>query len=215
MYPIRQYEEEEETESSYQESSTPTVSDTTDTDTESDTENDTTDSEYEYDAYSPETENIYDRIYFDDIEFLDTEKETNKYYIGLYEYIRSQSELLLGMTVSPNIFYKYPYNDVSRYLRAYSIVRNKFSTKNIQIMKLKIDTHTNTYTVLIKTYWIRLIQRHWKKIYKERMSFIKIRKRLSNQRHFELNGRYISGNNTLSPSLYGMLSIYNKKTIEM
>ena len=215
MYPIRQYEEEEETESSYQESSTPTVSDTTDTDTESDTENDTTDSEYEYDAYSPETENIYDRIYFDDIEFLDTEKETNKYYIGLYEYIRSQSELLLGMTVSPNIFYKYPYNDVSRYLRAYSIVRNKFSTKNIQIMKLKIDTHTNTYTVLIKTYWIRLIQIHWKKIYKERMEFIKLRKNISNQRHFELNGRYISENNTLPPSLYGMLSIYNKKTIEM
>ena len=211
MYPIRQYEEEEETESSYQESSTPTVSDTTDTDTESDTENDTTDSEYEYDAYSPETENIFDRIYYDDLEFLDTEKEDNHYYIGLYEYI--QPELLLGMTVSPNIFYKYPYNDVSRYLRAYSIVRNKFSTKNIQIMKLKIDTHTNTYTVLIKTYWIRLIQRHWKKIYKEHINFIKIRKNISNQRHFELKGRYVSGNNNLPPSLYGMLSIYNNRII--
>ena len=214
MYPIRQYEEEE-TESSYQESSTPTVSDTTDTDTESDTdtENDTTDSEYEYDAYSPETENIFDRIYYDDLEFLDTEKEDNHYYIGLYEYI--QPELLLGMTISPNRFYKYPYNDVSHYLRAYSIIRNKNSTKNIQIMKLKIDTHTNTYTVLIKTYWIRLIQIHWKKIYKERMEFIKLRKNISNQRHFELNGRYILGNNNLPPSLYGMLSIYNKKTIEM
>lgn len=205
----RHFVYEEETVSSYQESTTPTVSDTTDTD-----DDDTiTDSEYEYENYAPETENIFDRIYFDDIEFLDTEKEDGGYYIGLYEYIRSQSELLLGMTVSPSIFYKYQYNNLSRYLRAYSFVRNKYSTRNIQIMQLKIDTHMNTYTVLIKTYWIRLIQRHWRKNYKEWIKFIKIRKNISNQRHFEYKGRYVSGNNTPSPSLYGMLSVYNNRIV--
>ena len=213
MYPIRTIysEEEEETESSYHESTTPTGSDTSESDTtESNTEtseSDYTDSEYEYEIYQPEMENVFDMIYYDDFEFLDTEKENGHYYIGLYEYIRSQSELLLGTTVSPKTYYKYTCN-VSRYLRAYSIIRNKYSTKNIHIMQLKIDTH-NTYTVVIKTYWIRLIQRHWKKIYKERMSFIQIRKRLSNQRHFELNGRYVSGNNNLPSSLYGMLGVYN------
>lgn len=208
----RHFVYEEETVSSYPESTTPTVSDTTDTDDDDTDDDDTiTDSEYEYENYAPETENIFDRIYFDDIEFLDTEKEDGKYYLGLYEYIRSQSELLLGMTVSPNIFYKYQYNNLSHYLRAYSVVRNKYSTRNIQVMQLKIDTPTNTYTVLIKTYWIRLIQIHWKKIYKERMNFIKIRKNISNQIHFELKGRYILGNNNLPHSLYGMLSVYNKK----
>jgi len=201
----RHFVYEEETVSSYQESTTPTVSDTTDSDT---IDSYDTESEYEYDAYSPETENIFDSIYYDDNEFLDMVKEDNHYYIGLYEYI--QPELLLGMTVSPNRFYKYQYNDVCRYLRAYSIIRNKYSTKNVQVMQLKILTH-NTYTVIIKTYWIRLIQRHWKKIYKKRMDFIKIRKTLSNQKHFEFKGRYILGNNNLPPSLYGMLSIYNKK----
>ena len=199
MYPIRSYYEEEETESS-----TPTTSDTTES---SDTEPSDTDSEYEYEMYSPEMENVFNMIYYDDIEFLDEDKEDGHYYIGLYEYIHSKSELLLSTTVSPNIFYKYPYNNVSRYLRAYSIIRNKYSTKNIQVIQLKIDTQ-NTYTVIIKTYWIRLIQRHWKKIYKERMSFIQIRKNISNQRHFELKGRYIYGNNT-PPSLYGMLGCYN------
>ena len=208
MMDIRYFVYEEETVSSYQESTTPTMSDT---DTESDTDNDTTDSEYEYDAYSPDTENIFDMIYYDDSGFLDTDKEDNHYYIGLYEYIYKQYELLLGMTISPNIFYKYQYNNVSRYLRAYSLVRNKYSTKNLQVMQLKIDTHTNIYTVIIKTYWIRLIQRHWKKIYKERMNFIKIRKNISNQRHFELNGRYILGNNIKPNSLYGMLGRYNNK----
>ena len=77
-------------------------------------------------------------------------------------------------------------------------------------MQLKILTQ-NTFTVIIKTYWIRLIQRHWKKIYKIHLEFVNFRKNISNQRHFELKGRYISGNNTLPPSLYGMLSIYNKK----
>lgn len=214
----RHFVYEEETVSSYQESTTPTVSDTTDTDDDDDTitddDDDTiTDSEYEYENYAPETENIFDRIYFDDIEFLDTEKEDGSYYIGLFEYIRSQSELLLGMTVSPSIFYKYQYNNLSRYLRAYSFVRNKYSTRNIQIMQLKIDTRTNTYTVLIKTYWIRLIQIHWRKIYKERMNFIKIRKNISNQKHFEFKGRYVSGNNTLPKSLYGMLSVYNNRIV--
>ena len=180
--------------------------------TESDTTESDTDSEYEYEMYEPEMENIYDTIYFDDSEFLDADKEDSCYYIGFYEYIRSQSELLLGTTVSPKIFYKYPCGNVCRYLRAYSIVRNKYSTKNIQVMQLKILTH-NTFTVIIKTYWIRLIQRHWKKIYKERMEFIKLRKNISNQRHFDLNGRYKIGSNNLPPSLYGMLSIYNKKIL--
>lgn len=201
------YPEEEETESSYHESTTPTVSDTTtDSDTET-AESDYTDSEYEYEMYSPETENVFDIIYYDDVEFLDTEKENGHYYIGLYEYIHSRSELLLGATVSPKIFYKYPYNNVSRYLRAYSIIRNKYSTQNIQVFQLKIDTH-NTYTIIIKTYWVRLIQRHWKKTYKMRMSYIQMRKRLQNQKYFELNGRYICGNNGLIPSLIGMLWVY-------
>ena len=193
-------------------------------DTEDETEDDTveytestestelieTDSEYEYEEYAPDMENIFDMIYYDDFEFLDMVKQHNHYYLGLYDYISRNMELLLGTTVSPRIFYKYPYNNVSRYLRAYSIVRNKYSTKNIQIMQLKILTQ-NTFTVIIKTYWIRLIQRHWKKIYKIHLEFVNFRKNISNQRHFELKGRYISGNNTLPPSLYGMLSIYNKK----
>ena len=176
-----------------------------------------TDSEYEYEEYAPDMENIFDMIYYDDFEFLDMVKQHNHYYLGLYDYISRNMELLLGTTVSPRIFYKYPYNNVSRYLHAYSMIRNKFSTKNIHIMQLKIlETQLtttylhHTFTVIIKTFWIRLIQRHWKKIYRIRMEFILLRKRLKNQRYFELNGRYEIGSNTLPPSLYGMLSIYNK-----
>jgi hypothetical protein len=217
MYSIRNslYLSDEEPESD-------TEPDTTESDTtESDTTESETDSEYEYEIYEQEMEHIYDTIYFDDSEYLDNDKEDEHYYLGLYEYIRRNSELLIGTTVSPRIFYKYPYNNVSRYLRAYSIVRNKYSTKNIQIMQLKIiTTHLTTYThntltVIIKTYWIRLIQRHWKKIYKIRMESIKLRKNISNQRHFELNGRYKIGSNNLPPSLYGMLSMYNYKAVDV
>lgn len=197
-------ESTQNTESSqYTESSQDTELELIETDTE-------TDSEYEYELYAPEMENIFDMIYYDDIEFLDTDKENNHYYLGLHEYIRSLSEFVIGTTISTKIFYKYTYGNVSRYLRAYSIIRNKFSTKNINIMQLKIHPTTQTYNVIIKTYWIRLIQLHWKKIYKERMNFIQLRKRLQNQRYFELNGRYMIGSNTFPPSLYGMLSIYNK-----
>lgn len=212
MYNIRNsVNSSDEDDTEYESDQTDTISTESTESTESDT-----DSEYEYEIYDPFMENIFDMIYYDDSEFLDNDKEDGHYYIGLYDYVR-RTELLLGTTVSPRIFYKYPYNNVSRYLRAYSVLRNKYFTKNIQIMQLKIiqEQLTTTYihhtfTVIIKTYWIRLIQRHWKKIYKIRMDFIQLRKRFSNQRHFELNGRYISGNNTFPPSLYGMLSIYNK-----
>jgi hypothetical protein len=78
-------------------------------------------------------------------------------------------------------------------------------------MQLKINPLTYTHNVIIKTYWIRLIQRHWKKTYKMRMDFIQLRKRLSNQRYFELKGRYIIGSNVLPPSLNGMLGGYSIK----
>ena len=42
----------------------------------------------------------------------------------------------------------------------------------------------------IKTYWIRIIQRRWKRVYSEKMRKLRLRGGLRAQRHFEICGKY-------------------------
>ena len=60
--------------------------------------------------------------------------------------------------------------------------------------------------VVLKTIWLRLIQRTWKRVYKERVRVIALRCSLQCQRHMELTGRYIEGAHYL-PRLQGMMFI--------
>ena len=77
----------------------------------------------------------------------------------------------------------------------------------------KWDSEQNTfndmesYNVIIKTYWLRLIQRHWRKIYKQRFSIITQRIKPINQQYKSIHGNYPSQISNL-PSLSGMLSMY-------
>ena len=57
---------------------------------------------------------------------------------------------------------------------------------------------------IIKTFWIKIIQRTWKKIMKRRREVINIRKSLSSIRYRELNGRWPLNCNDI-PGLNGML----------
>ena len=96
--------------------------------------------------------------------------------------------------------------DVYRYLFYFSLI--KLETPQLQIMKLHI-LEDGLYTVSIKTNWIRLIQRHWKQIYKKRLEILNVRLTLQNIRVNEITGKYPIGYNNL-PSIHGMLSMYSK-----
>ena len=79
----------------------------------------------------------------------------------------------------------------------------------IHIMKLNI-LNDGTYSVILKTYWIKIIQRHWKKVFIIRNSIIKKRMTNSIQRNFELRGNYGIGLNRI-PTIYGLLKAYSKE----
>lgn len=58
---------------------------------------------------------------------------------------------------------------------------------------------------ILKTYWLRLIQRVWKKIYNDRKNIIKLRSSIYSLRYREINGKW--PDYCISyPSLKGMLS---------
>lgn len=167
--------------------------------------NDSMESDTEYDS---ETEEMIDRIYFHEEDFLDSEKEDNHYYIGNSRVSQDKLYILYANAVTPTTFFRFDINHVKSYLHDYSIF---VTNSNIDIMKLFIlDDHT--YTVVIKTYWLKIIQRHWKKIYSQRKYCISRRRQIKTMMYVERNGMYPYDCHSM-PGLQGMLISYNKKLL--
>ena len=156
--------------------------------------------------YDSETEEMVDRIYFHEEDFLDSEKEDKHYYIGNSRVSQDKLYILYANAVTPTTFFRFDINHVKSYLHDYSI----FATNsNIDIMKLFIlDDHT--HTVVIKTYWLKIIQRHWKKIYSQRKYCISRRRQIKTMMYVERNGMYPYDCHSM-PGLQGMLSGYTTK----
>lgn len=68
-----------------------------------------------------------------------------------------------------------------------------------------IYLNTNECVSIIKTIWIKLIQRTWKKIYKDRQSILKKRCNIFSLKYREINGKWPKVCKTM-PTISGMLS---------
>lgn len=157
-----------------------------------------------YDDFDEELDDLYDN----DSDFIEREKTNHNYYIGICKRSRAYDYYLLVNAVSPKLFYKTQYELLVRYLQEYSVIY--MSDPRIEIMKLYILAD-GTYTVSVKTHWIRLIQRRWKKILAARKQLYKLRGTIRSLYYFELHGRYPDGLNTL-PTLEGMMGSYSKNS---
>jgi len=173
------------------------------TDTES---IESTDIDYEYE-YDTEEDDLYDLIHNVDSEHFYSEKENNKYYIGLYHQYSTpdgNSILLLSTSVSSPIFFSQSYDNINNYLYYYGIVR--IPNHEVQIMKLHY-LPDDTCTVIVKTFWLRIVQRRWKKIYAIRKTIIQKRCMPNNIKYNQIHGCYPVEISTV-PSIRGMLTPY-------
>jgi hypothetical protein len=159
-------------------------------------------SEYDVDSDDDEMEEIYN----EDLDYISTDKEDKKYYIGLCGLTDTYTMLLMN-TVSLNVYLKYSHDKVLKYLIEYSLCY--LHNPKIHILQLHIDPLDNTYKVVIKTHWIRLIQRTWRSVLKERKRVIQIRSKVSSIMNYQICGKHPPGA-TYYPTLRGMLSIYDK-----
>jgi hypothetical protein len=162
-----------------------------------------------YENVLDEDDPMYREILYDDYLHLDSMKKHNHYYIGLCKYFPKQNCILYSDSVSPKTFLKYPYNTILSYLQQYSIIYIR--RPKINIMKLQIS-EDKTYHVILKTHWLRIVQRHWKKVFNQRKEILLKRRSLQSLRLFEINARHSYGLNAL-PTIHGMLKEYNKKNI--
>ena len=148
-----------------------------------------------------------DNLYDEDETHIEADKIPNKYYIGICKRSRHyKDQYLLLNTISPKLFYKTNYDTIIAYLKEYSIIY--IAEPKLEIMKFS-PINDDIYSVVIKTHWIRLIQRHWKKTISTRKYIYNMRCTIHSLRYFETNGRYPCGLNSL-PTLSCMLREYAK-----
>lgn len=97
----------------------------------------------------------------------------NKYYIGSYCIISNRFKndtLLFGIKINTPTFYSFSNYELSTYIYYFSGFQYKMKP-TIEIMQLKMD-ECGVYTAILKTFWIRIIQRSWKKRMVERKKYM-------------------------------------------
>lgn len=184
------------------------TSDSESSDSETDQEIDTdSDSDVEFEEFIIEPDDDeYDEIYQEDSYHVYSEKENDHYYIGLAKRISTET-LLMVNSVSANTFFMYSFLRIRDYLAKYSII--SIQNAKVHIMKLCI-LPDETYSVILKTHWLRLVQRTWKKVYNDRKRVLKGRRKIQNLFYKEVHGRYPNGLNFV-PTIYGMMQAYKNK----
>jgi hypothetical protein len=98
----------------------------------------------------------------------------SNYYLGSYKYFPEIEEHLLMSQISKRIFYASNYYSLCKFIYWYSGAF--IEDTNVQIIQVFLKNEFAT--AVLKTHWIRLIQRTWRRIYKERQQYILKRKQL-------------------------------------
>jgi len=162
-------------------------------------------------AYADETasdtddydqEEFVDQICFDENQNNDSEKTTGSYYIG--SVFQDDGYAVLGLAVSARTFYKYELSHVERYLYEFSY--NIKTQPFMDIIKLDILPDL-TYACIVKTHWLRLVQRHWKRTFALRKEILEKRRTMDAIKYFELYGKYMD-NLRILPTIRGLMQGY-------
>jgi hypothetical protein len=173
---------------------------------ETEYENESSDEEtvlIEYDEYSDDEEDefILDEIYHEERHHNNMEKQHGKIYIGICKYFKDSKSFILLNTVSLRTFYKNTYYDVLKYLYYFGTIR--YNQPKIDLMKL-IILEDGTYSVIIKTHWIRIIQRCWRNILKKRNEIMYLRTKVESLCYREIYGLFPRNCNSF-PTIHGLL----------
>lgn len=152
---------------------------------------------------------LIDELYFNEqhynIEYT-SEEIHQKYFIATYKYIPTEQFLLFVNKIHVTSFFKYNYNVISRYFFWYSgtFIQKRPPVEIIQLFVMP----DSTYVCVIKTYYIKIIQRRWKKFFRERKQYILHRMRLNTLYNYTIGKR---DSYYAFPGLKGMLTLSLEK----
>jgi hypothetical protein len=170
-------------------------------------ENDTDEESYNsWDETEDETE---DENEVNDLTYEPEEPSLTKYNIVLCELYNKEYHGYIDGEINNHYltlirFKKYDYNYINS-SRIYN--HSRFRLEIAESLYLQ-SFHC---VAILKTHWLKLIQRTWKRIYKYRKQILLIRCHPTSLKYREINGRW-PNNCSNYPSLKGMLSGLSRKT---
>ncbi len=150
--------------------------------------------DFEYDDADQEN-TITEQIGTLETDYLDADMENGQYIIGMVH--KKKGIYMLASSISPATYFKYNYEEIKKYLFMSSIYYLR--RPRIDILQLHI-TPDGLYTCVIKTYWLKIIQRRWRTIYARRKMAIRLRGSIAELRHRELHSGFST--KCLVPGLY-------------
>lgn len=147
-----------------------------------------------------------DNIYYDEQDYNDDIRNDNTYHLGLcknYEYSIKHPYVLLNV-VNVRSFFKYNIDSIMMFLTGYSLVYvDNPLIDIIQVYHYKTHDQSIVYDCIIKTHYLRLIQRCWKRQMRTRNLINKHRMSINNIMFWKRTGKWPIGLNVM-PGLYGM-----------
>jgi hypothetical protein len=81
----------------------------------------------------------------------------------------TEGELIVDYRVNTQLFFKFSYSEVIEYAKTYD--ENIYFSDNLEIVQVVFKGEL--CTAVIKTYWLRVVQRAWKKYMNRRRDWIK------------------------------------------
>ena len=132
------------------------------------------------------------------------------YFVGMGFVSKTQEQefLLVENTVSLDDFFAHSGRETLRYLL--ETATSPPNWKRVEILRVHMTGWNRTpwlyYTCVFKTHYLRLVQRSWKKVFRERRRILHSSKMLHDLRNRERTGKF----SLVLPNLRGMLAPYSK-----
>lgn len=134
-----------------------------------------------------------------------------KYYIGIPLFI--DYNILLGCHVSAKTLYKYTNQMICSYLYDWAGSTNSYLRYGSpEIMQLHISYDRSStgesydiYTVVLKTHWLKIVQRKWKRVYAERKAKLRVLQTMLQMNLININQIAMCDKNGMLPTIHGML----------
>lgn len=86
--------------------------------------------------------------------------------------------LILEASISTESFFQHSLQNVTNYLSARKVLCAEFYSfreSNVEICCIEIDKN-GVYTVILKTFWLKMLQQNWRKKYQKHLANLKWRK---------------------------------------
>jgi len=129
---------------------------------------------------------ILDEICDNENDFYETDKIDGQYVLGIPILIHKTRKYLLTSSISSNSFFHYSHDDIMEYLHEFSTI---FTVNNkLEILKISKSV-LGEYNVIIKTFWLKIVQRRWKTIFSKRCRQLAERMTISSIMNFQIRGK--------------------------